>query len=147
VKSWGCTFSPYNVNCLYGICTSVRTNVFLRSNSNYKFSLCRPIYRNDYSSMTLGRIFSRQSYSYPILCLPFSFPLYNCSSSYYPPSVSPQKWSKKPHRDKKELRQVSLPHILHHQGHSRLYCFNLNIIHLGILISRSIKRPRKLYSS
>ena len=52
-----------NIHSIHRICSSMRTNVLLRSNSNYKLTISNPIHRNYPSRMNLRRVLSRQSYT------------------------------------------------------------------------------------
>lgn len=59
LKNWSNTISFNYVNCFRRLCSSMRTNVFLRCYCNYQPYFRRTLHRNLYCPMSLGWFFSR----------------------------------------------------------------------------------------
>ena len=76
IETWkvGVIYFGYHPNRLYGLCSSLRANVLLSCNSNYKFSVCDPLHRNCYSPMVMRRIFRRQATLTRFFAFHFLFP-------------------------------------------------------------------------
>lgn len=80
-----CSYS----NCIYRLRTPMRTDIFLRRNSNHKPFISHPIHRNYPSRMNLRRLLSRQSYLNTIFRISFHPPIHHCSPRNCPPLISP----------------------------------------------------------
>lgn len=76
--------------CLYGIRVSLRTNVFLSRNCNYKPSLRYSLYRDNNCPMVVRRIFSRQCHPNSVFCFSLSIPFYYSSIGHNSLSISSQ---------------------------------------------------------
>ena len=68
-------------NIIYRICPTMRTNIILRCNCNYKPIISNSIYRKRKCSMNMRGICSRQRYPHTILCTTLSNTICNCSNS------------------------------------------------------------------
>ncbi|XP_076247931.1 uncharacterized protein LOC143187589, partial [Calliopsis andreniformis] len=51
-------FILINSSCFLRICSTMRSNIILRSNSNYKLIICPTLYWSRFSRMNLRRIFN-----------------------------------------------------------------------------------------
>lgn len=103
VKNRGNSISTYYFNRFYGLRACLRTNVILSCHSNYKFSFGYSICWCYNSTMTMRGIFSRQSNTNTLFCLPFPFPFYNCCSIFNSLTLSSWEGSKKSRWPKKKL--------------------------------------------
>lgn len=113
MKYWSSPTIRSNSYSIHRLCTSMRTNIILRCNSNYKPSISYPLYRNNPSWMNLRRILSRQGHTNPFLRLPLYFTIHYYSYSYRPPSISPRNRIKQPNRPKLRRRQNSISPLLY----------------------------------
>lgn len=77
----------YHVNCLCRVCTTLRPNVLLRSNSYNEPSISSSLFRNYISTMSLRRILSRKSNSNPVLRIPLLIPFHSNSPIGYSSSL------------------------------------------------------------
>ena len=59
LSTWSSYFPCYDGNSLSWVCSSLRTNEFLRSNRNYKPFLCFPYCRTIYRRVNVRRFFCR----------------------------------------------------------------------------------------
>lgn len=81
---------------LYRVCSSMRTNVFLRRNSYHKPFISNPLYWLGPRPMNLRWVFSRQSNTHTIFCLPLHFTLHYCCLSRSSPIIPPRNWFQQP---------------------------------------------------
>lgn len=79
---------PNYSNSIYRVCTTLRANIILRCNSNYKSTLSNPICRKGSCSMSMRRFCSRQRHTYTILRPSLPTTLRYCCNSNNPPSIS-----------------------------------------------------------
>lgn len=87
MKHWSCTIICCNSNSIHRICTSMRTNILLRSHSNYQPIISYPLYRNNLGRVNLRRILSRQSNPNTILRIPLHLTFHHHSPSSSPPII------------------------------------------------------------
>jgi hypothetical protein len=74
---WNHNHIGSNSYCIFWLCPTMRSNVLLGSNCNYKYFLCYSFFGQRINSMTMGKFFRFSTYSKPI----FFFTFY-CSNSY-----------------------------------------------------------------
>jgi len=117
--------SSSNDDRLRRICSSMRTNVLLRSHSHYKPPIRRTLRRQHTSSMNLRRILSRQRNTNPILRLPLPLSIRNRSGYNASPPIPTRNRLKQPPRLKLRLRQNLLPPLLLLQRPLRV-CSSIN---------------------
>lgn len=87
-------------NRIYRLCTTMRTNIILRSHSNYKFTISHSIHWNHPCRMNLRRILSRQSNPNTLLRISLYSPIHYCRSRNRTSPVPPRNRIKQPHRTK-----------------------------------------------
>nr|AGM32857.1 hypothetical protein [Coptotermes formosanus] len=78
---------PNYSDSLYRICTSMRTNIILRSNSNYKSTISSTIHRKRISSMSMRRIRCRQRNTNTIFRTTLPNTICNRSNNPSPPTI------------------------------------------------------------
>lgn len=113
MKHWSSTTIRSNSHSIYRLCTPMRTNIILRSNSNYKPFISYSLHRNNPCRMNLRWVLSRQSHLNPILRLPLYSTIHYCSHSNCTSSISPRNRIKQPNRLKLRRRQNPIPPLLH----------------------------------
>ena len=89
LKHWDHPTICSHSNCIHGLCTPMRTNIILRSYSNYKPIISYPLHWDYPSRMNLRRLLSRQSNPNTLLRIPLHPPIHyrrpcNCTSSFPP---------------------------------------------------------------
>uniref|UniRef100_A0A8C0WK66 Uncharacterized protein n=1 Tax=Castor canadensis TaxID=51338 RepID=A0A8C0WK66_CASCN len=84
---------------LHRICSPMRTNIILRSHSNYQPTFSNPVHWIQSSRMNLRWILCRQSHPNPILRIPLYPTLYYHSTSNSPPPIPTRNRIKQPIRN------------------------------------------------
>lgn len=79
---------PNNSNSLCGVCSTMRTNKLLRSNSNHQPSIRDPLHRKNIGRMNLRRVRRSERYTKPILRLSLSSPICYCRTISTSPFIS-----------------------------------------------------------
>ena len=102
----------HNGNSLLWLCSSLRSNVLLRSYSNHQPSFSNPIYRTRHRPMTLRRILSKKRHTNTIFHIPLRSPLHHSRTIDAPPSLPSRNRIKQPNRPKFKHRQGNIPHLL-----------------------------------
>lgn len=131
-----------NSNSLHRICSPMRPNIILRSNSHHQPTLSNPLYRHKPSRMNLRGILSRQSYPNTILRFPLSPPIHHLRPSPSPPPLSPRNWIKQSNRSPIRLRYNSIPPLLHNQRHTWRTSHNPGTPNTSPILPRPPRRPR-----
>lgn len=99
--------------CFHRLCATMRPNIILRSYRNYKLIISNSLHRYHPSRMNLRWIFSRQSYSNPVLRISLHPTIHRSSPNNSSPTISTRNWIKQPIRIKLRRRQNPIPPILH----------------------------------
>lgn len=100
MKHWSYLTICSNSHSIHRLCSPMRANILLRSNSNYKPPFSNPLHRNHPSRMNLRGFLSRQSYSNTLLRLPLYPSIHYRSPSSCSPTFPPRNRLKQPNRPK-----------------------------------------------
>jgi len=138
---------PNHSNSVYRLRTTMRTNIILRCNSNYKPTISHPLCRKGGSPMSMRGICSRQCHTHAILRPTLPNTIRNRSNSLNPSTFpSPNRIKQSP-RTKQKHRQNPVPPILHSKGHFWIRPNNHSTNCTNTKGTIHPKRPRQLHTS
>lgn len=125
----------------------MRTNILLRSHSNYKSTISRTIHRGRPGSVDLRGFLRRQRNTYTILRIPLSTTIHNHRSHNYTCTIPTRNRVQQPNRVKLRCRQNFIPPLLLLQRPTRIYHFTNRPSSPKPILPKLTGRPRKLYPS
>jgi len=111
---------PNDSNSVHRICPTMRSNVILRCNCNYKSPIRNSICRKGGSTMSMRGFRGRQHYTYTILRTTLPNTLCNRSNSIDSSTIPTPNRIKQPIRIKQKCRQNPIPSILYTKRHLRI---------------------------
>lgn len=100
MKHWNRPTICSNSHRIHRLRTSMRTDIILRSHSNYKSTISYPLYRHYPSRMNLRGILSRQSNPNSLFRIPLHSPIHHRRSCNRTSPFPPRNRIKQPHRPK-----------------------------------------------
>lgn len=131
-----------NSNSIHGLRPTMRTNILLRSHSNYKSTISYPLHRHNPSRMNLRGILSRQSHSHTILRIPLHPAFHHHSPRFRPLIIPTRNRIQQPNRSKLRRGQNPIPPLLYNQRFFRgPYLINRSH-NFGTVFPRCSRRPR-----
>jgi hypothetical protein len=123
----------------------MRTNIFLRSYSNYKPTIGNSICRERSSSMSMRRVRGRQRNTHTILRTTLPNTIRNHSNSINSPTIPTPNRIEQPPRFKQKHRQNPIPPLLHSKRHCWIRSSNYTTNNFSTKRTLHTKRSRQLH--